>query len=192
MLSLLRQHPADISPASRLNVRYGSMAPTSLSLDGRHQRAQPLRQNRDLIGGAANEDTSAPRMPERSLLGVVHRNAGPLQAAQPAKGADVAAQNDAGPTRRRFVWTTRQAHASGNGTNSHDTAFETCLSQPLAAPAVCVVHGATSNASANGTDSQDKAFEMQLSQHSRRRRFGWTTGHGARLPKWDKFSGHGF
>src|SRR5450432_3642039 len=90
VLRLLREHAGDIGLVMRLNAQYGSMVRTSLSVHGRLMRVQALRQKREAIDGAANQDSRALRMAERSMLGVVDPEAGPLEAAWP-KVAPVAA-----------------------------------------------------------------------------------------------------
>ena len=81
MLRLLRQHAGDIGLVMRLNAQYGSMVRTSLSVLGRLTRVQALRRKREAIDGAANQDEWALHVAERSMLGVVDPDAGPLEAA---------------------------------------------------------------------------------------------------------------
>src|SRR5471030_3043345 len=81
MLRLLRQHAGDIGLVMRLNAQYGSMVRTSLSVHGRLMRVQALRQKREAIAGAANQDARALRMAERSMLAVVDADAASLEAA---------------------------------------------------------------------------------------------------------------
>jgi hypothetical protein len=83
MLRLLRQHADDIGLVMRLNAQYGSMVRTSLSVHGRLMRVQALRQKREAMDGATNEDARALHVAERSMLGVVDPDAGPLEAAWP-------------------------------------------------------------------------------------------------------------
>ena len=49
----------------RLNAQYGSMMRTSLSVLGRPTRVQALRQKRQAIDGAANQDAWAQPVAER-------------------------------------------------------------------------------------------------------------------------------
>jgi hypothetical protein len=117
MLRLLRQNADDIGLVLRLNAQYGSMARTSLSVLGRLMRVQALRHKREKIDGAANEDAWALHVAERSMLGVVDPDAGPLEAAwpgtAPAACVDQKIEDD----------------VSGNGTNSQDATLETWLSE---------------------------------------------------------------
>src|SRR5476651_218871 len=81
LLRLLRQNADDIGLVMRLNAQYGSMVRTSLSVHGRLMRVQALRQKREAIDGAANQDARALHMAEQSMLGVVDPDAGLLEAA---------------------------------------------------------------------------------------------------------------
>src|SRR5450432_4402222 len=81
LLRLLRQNADDIGLVMRLNAQYGSMVRTSLSVHGRLMRVQALRQKRETIEGAANQDAWALHVAERSMLAVVDADAGPLEAA---------------------------------------------------------------------------------------------------------------
>jgi hypothetical protein len=116
MLRLLRQHAGDIGLVMRLNAQYGSMVRTSLSVHGRLMRVQALRQKREAIEGAANQDALALHVAERLMLAVVDPDAGELEAAWPqAAPAPVADQGI-------------EENVPENETNSHDPAFETRLS----------------------------------------------------------------
>src|SRR3984893_3006501 len=75
MLRLLRQHAGDIGLMIRLNAQYGSMVRTSLSVHGRLMREQALRQKREAIDAAANEDAWALHVAEQSMLTVVDPDA---------------------------------------------------------------------------------------------------------------------
>jgi hypothetical protein len=125
MLRLLRQHAGDIGLVMRLNAQYGSMVRTSLCVHGRLMRVQALRQKREAIDGAANEDARALHVAERSMLGVVDPDAGPLEAAWP-KVAPVATRVEAlaADVDQRI-----EDNVSENETNSRDAAFETWLSE---------------------------------------------------------------
>src|ERR1700729_657650 len=94
MLRLLRQNADDIGLVMRLNAQYGSMVRTSLSVHGRLMRVQALRQKREAINEAANEDAWTQHVAERSMLGVVDPEARPMEAAWP-KVAPVAAPVEA-------------------------------------------------------------------------------------------------
>jgi hypothetical protein len=124
LLRLLRQNADDIQLVMRLNAQYGSMVRTSLSVHGRLMRVQALRQKREAIDGAANQDSRALRMAERSMLGVVDPEAGPLEAAWP-KVAPVAA-----PVEAPAVCADEriEENVSEDDANSHDAASETWLS----------------------------------------------------------------
>jgi hypothetical protein len=115
VLRLLRQHADDIGLVMRLNAQYGSMVRTSLSVHGRLMRVQALRQKREAIDGAANEDARALHVAERSMLGVVDPDAGPLEAAWPGTAPDV------------DQWI--EDNVSEDETNSRDVAFETWWSE---------------------------------------------------------------
>jgi hypothetical protein len=121
VLRLLRQHAGDIGLVMRLNAQYGSMVRTSLSVHGRLMRMQALRQKREAIDGAANQDARALHVAERSMLGVVDPDAGPLEAAWP-KVAPVAAPA-AGVDHRI------EGNVSEDEIDSQDAAFETWLSE---------------------------------------------------------------
>jgi hypothetical protein len=123
MLRLLRQHAGDIGLVTRLNAQYGSMVRTSLSVLGRLMRVQALRQKREAIEGAANQDAWAQHVAERSMLGVVDPDAGPLGPAWPKL-----ARAEAPPAcmDQRVPDNTAE-----NETNSQDAAFETWLNEQL-------------------------------------------------------------
>jgi hypothetical protein len=105
----------------RLNAQYGSMVRTSLSVHARLMRVQAVRQKREAIDGAANEDAWALHVAERSMLGVVDPNAGPLEAAWP-EAAPVEAP-------AAVVDQNIEENVSEDGTDSQDAAFETWLSE---------------------------------------------------------------
>src|SRR5471030_1772253 len=131
MLRLLRQHAGDIGLVMRLNAQYGSMVRTSLSVHGRLMRVQALRQKREAIEGAANQDAWAQHVAERSMLKVVDPDAGLPRAAGP-KVAPVAAPVEA-PAADADQWI--EDNISEDETNSQDAAFETWLSaQPWNQP----------------------------------------------------------
>jgi hypothetical protein len=125
VLRLLRHHAGDIGLVMRLNVQYGSMVRTSLSVHGRLMRVQALRHKREAIGGAANEDAQALHVAERSMLGAVDPDAGPQQAAWP-KVAPVATRVEAPAA---DVDHRIEDNVSEDETNSRDVAFETWWSE---------------------------------------------------------------
>jgi hypothetical protein len=127
ILRLLRQHADDIGLVMRLNAQYGSMVRTSLSVLGRLTRMQALRQKRQALDGAANQDASAQHTAERSMLAVVDANAAWQKAARPE--APPAVLTEAAPAadgNHRIA-----EHVSQDGINSQDAAFETWLSAQL-------------------------------------------------------------
>ena len=131
MLRLLRQHAGDIGLVMRLNAQYGSMLRTSLSLHGRLMRVQALRQKREAIEGAANQDAWTLYVAERSMLGVVDPNPGPLQPAWPPGGVTQVATPPTVPEEALAACADQRTkkNLSENDTNSQDTAFETWLSE---------------------------------------------------------------
>jgi hypothetical protein len=82
---------------------------------------QGLRQKREAIDGAASDDAWALHVAERSMLGVIDPNAGPLEAAWP-KVAPVEAP--AACVDQRI-----EDNVSEYATDSQDAAFETWLSE---------------------------------------------------------------
>jgi hypothetical protein len=118
----------------RLNAQYGSMVRTSLSVHGRLMRVQALRQKREKIDGAANEDAWALHVAEQSMLQVVEPDPGPPQAAWPEVAAAAApACPKATPVEApaaRVDETVAQT-VSEIEPNSHNAAFETWLSEQL-------------------------------------------------------------
>src|SRR5471030_405252 len=94
LLRLLSQNADDIGLVMRLNAQYGSMVRTSLSVHGRLMRVQAVRQKREAIDGAANQDTWAQHVAERCMLLVADPDARPPEAARP-KVAPVAAPVEA-------------------------------------------------------------------------------------------------
>jgi hypothetical protein len=119
MLRLIRQNADDIGLVMRLNAKYGSMVRTSLSVHGRLTRVQALRQKREAIDGAANQDAWALHVAERSMLRVADPDAGRQEAARPGAAA-VEVPADVDPRIAENV--------SENGINSQEAAFETWLS----------------------------------------------------------------
>jgi hypothetical protein len=121
MLRLLRQHAGDIGLVMRLNAQYGSMVRTSLSVHGRLMRVQAVRQKREAIDAAANQDAWTLHVAERSMLGVVDPDAAPLEAAWPKVAPVEALTAD--------VDLRIEENVSKNETNSQDAAFETWWSE---------------------------------------------------------------
>jgi hypothetical protein len=122
LLRLVRQHEGDTKMVMRLNAQYGSMVRTSLSVHGRLMRVQAVRQKREAIDGAANEDAWTLHVAERCMQMVVDPDAGqPLAATGEVPRATPAA--DADPSGKKNI--------SPHGTNSHNAAFETPLSTPF-------------------------------------------------------------
>jgi hypothetical protein len=121
VLRLLRQNADDIGLVMRLNAQYGSMVRTSLSVHGRLMRVQALRQKREAIDGAANEDARDLHVAERSMLGVADPDAGPQQAAWPGTAP---VEASAACMDQRIG-----ERVSENETNSQDAAFETLWSE---------------------------------------------------------------
>jgi hypothetical protein len=70
ILRLIRQNANDIAMVMRLNAQYASMLRTSLSVHARLMRAQAVRQKREAIDGAANQDAWAQHITEQSMLAV--------------------------------------------------------------------------------------------------------------------------
>jgi hypothetical protein len=103
------------------------MVRTSLCVLGRLMWVQALRQKREAIDGAANQDARALHLAARSMLAVVDPDAGPLEAAWP-KVAPVAAlvEAPAACVDQRIA-----DNVSEKETNSQDAAFETWLSEQL-------------------------------------------------------------
>jgi hypothetical protein len=122
ILRLLRQNADDIQLVMRLNAQYGSMVRTSLSMHARLMRVQALRQKRESIDGAANEDAWVQHVAEQSMLRVVNADAARLAAASPAPAAPVG-------TPAASVDQSNEDNISQNEINSHEAAFETWLSE---------------------------------------------------------------
>ena len=70
ILRLIRQNADDIALVMRLNAQYASMLRTSLSVHASLMRAQAVRQKREAIDGAANQDAWAQHITEQSMLAV--------------------------------------------------------------------------------------------------------------------------
>jgi hypothetical protein len=92
-------------------------------------RVQAVRQKREAIDGAANQDAWAQHVAERSMLGVLDPEAGPLEAAWPGTApvtALVVAPVEApvADVERRI-----EDNVSEDETDSQHAAFETWLSE---------------------------------------------------------------
>jgi hypothetical protein len=123
ILRLLRENADDIALVIRLNAQYGSMVRTSLSVHGRLMRVQAVRQKREAIDGAANQDAWTQHVAEQSMLKVADRDIERLEAARP-KAAPVAAPAPA-PHGNQTI----EENVSENNTNPHEVAFETWMSE---------------------------------------------------------------
>jgi hypothetical protein len=96
----------------------------------RLMRVQALRQKREAIEGAANEDGWVQHVAERSMLAVVDPADGPLEAARPAAAAVEAPAIEAAPVEAAACVNPRIAeNVSENEIDSQDAAFETWLSE---------------------------------------------------------------
>ncbi len=123
MLRLLRQHASDINLVMRLNAQYVSMVRTSLSVLGRLMRVQALRQKREAMDGAANQDAWAQHIAERSMLLVADPESGPPQPARPqVPPAATRVDQPATSVDQRVP-----DDISENEANSQNVAFETWL-----------------------------------------------------------------
>jgi hypothetical protein len=111
VLRLVRENADDIELVIRLNAQYASMVRTSLSVQARLMRVQAIRQKREAIEGAANEDAWTLHIAEKSMLTVADRDAERLAPARPP----------ADPTTSETVSETKL--------NSHTTASETPMSE---------------------------------------------------------------
>jgi hypothetical protein len=122
ILRLLRENADDLALVMRLNAQYASMARTSLSMHARLMRIQAVRQKRQAIEGAANQDAWTQHVAEQSMLQVADRDIERLEAARP-KAAPVAAPAPTPHVDQRIA-----ENVSENNTNSYDAAFETWMS----------------------------------------------------------------
>jgi hypothetical protein len=106
------------------------MVRTSLSVHGRLMRVQALRQKREAIDGAANEDAWVQHVAERSMLAVVDPDARPLETARPAAAAVEATRVEAARVEAPADGDQRIAeNVSENEIDSQHAAFETWLSE---------------------------------------------------------------
>jgi hypothetical protein len=121
MLRLLRQHAGDIGLVMRLNAQYGSMVRTSLSVHARLMRVQALRQKREAIDGAANQDAWTLHVAEQSMLSVPDLVTAPRKAARP----------EATPVEAPAACVDQgiEKNVSENEVDSQNAAFETWMSE---------------------------------------------------------------
>jgi hypothetical protein len=133
ILRLLRENADDIALVIRLNAQYGSMVRTSLSVHACLMRVQAVRQKRESIDGAANQDAWTLQVAEQSMLKVADRDIERLEAASPrAAPAEV---SKAPPAEAPVAAPAPQAdhgieeNVSEDNTNSHDAALETWMSK---------------------------------------------------------------
>jgi hypothetical protein len=132
ILRLLRENADDLALVIRLNAQYASMLRTSLSVHARLMRVQAVRQKRESIEGAANQDSRTQYVTERAMLQIVDRQVEWLEEASPqAAPAEVPT---AGPTEAQVAAPTPHEdhwigeHVSEHSINSQDVAFETWMS----------------------------------------------------------------
>ena len=123
-MRLLRENADDIQLVMRLNAQYGSMVRTSLSVHARLMRVQAVRQKREAIEGAANQDAWTMHITEQSMLKVTDPDIERLNAARP-KTAPVALPVAAPAP---HVDPRAEEYVSKAKTNSHNVAFETPMS----------------------------------------------------------------
>jgi hypothetical protein len=125
ILRLLRENADDLALVIRLNAQYTSMVRTSLSVHARLMRVQAVRQKREAIEGAANQDAWTQHVAEQSMLKVIDRDSEQLQAARP--NVPPAEAPVAAPTPHKNQ--TIEENVSENNTNSHDAVLETWMSK---------------------------------------------------------------
>lgn len=116
VLRLLRQHAGDIGWVMRLNAQCGSMVRTPLAVHGRLMRVQAQRRKQAAFDRALEAGARAGSVAERSVLGAMDADAGPVEAASVEALADCVDPRD-------------QGNVSSSGMNSHIAGFETRLRQ---------------------------------------------------------------
>jgi hypothetical protein len=128
ILRLLRENAHDIALVMRLNAQYTSMMRMSLSVHAHLMRAQAVRQKREAIDGAANQDAWTQHVAEQSMLEVADPDIERLTAASPK--AAPAAVAKAAPVHPPAAYADQgiKKNISENETNSQGAAFETRLS----------------------------------------------------------------
>jgi hypothetical protein len=121
ILRLLRVNAHNVALVMRLNAQYSSMVRTSLSVHARLMRVQAVRQKRQAIDGAANQDAWTLQVTEQSMLKVVNRDTERQQAARP----------EPAPVETPATWEDPRPkeNVSEDNTNSHNAAFETWMSE---------------------------------------------------------------
>ncbi len=124
MLRQVRENADDIELVLRLNAQYGSMVRTSLSVQGRLMRVQALRQKREAIEGAANQDAWTKHIAERCMLWVADPEVGRQEAAVPVSARVEAAVSVTAACLGKRV----AEDVSNDEMDSHATAFETPVS----------------------------------------------------------------
>jgi len=186
MLRQIRENADDIELVLRLNAQYGSMVRTSLSVHGRLMRVQALRQKRDAIEGAANQDAWTQHMAERCMLIVADPNAVRQQAARstaaPASFSKAAATNATtitgeGPPSASLPHPDAEGHErqasalhDDGGVLDPESVLDTeYQDRSFGAPAAGVDQGLAGHVSSHGTNSHDAAFETWLNTLSWRR-----------------------
>jgi hypothetical protein len=157
ILRLLRQHAGDIALTIRLNAQYTSMVRTSLSVHARLMRVQAIRQKREAIAGAADQDAWTQHVAEQTMLAVLEAKARPRQAASP-EAAQPALPEPAPATLPEAAPAadpdqTIEENVSEHEMNSQDAAFETWLSEQLqdlatGQPDACHLHAVVREAMA--------------------------------------------
>ena len=179
MLRQVRENADDIELVLRLNAQYGSMVRTSLSVHGRLMRVQALRQKREAIEGAANQDAWTQHIAEQCMLIVADPDAVRQQPARstaaPASFSKVVATNatimtgEAPPSaplpHPDAEGHERQASAlhDDGGVLDPESVLDTEYQDgSFGAPAAGVDQGLAGHVSNGGTNSHDAAFETWL------------------------------
>jgi hypothetical protein len=131
ILRLLRENAHDIALVMRLNAQYTSMMRMSLSVHTHLMRAQAVRQKREAIDGAANQDAWTKHVAEQSMLEVADPDIERVTAASPRAAPGEVPK--APPVETPAVHTGQgtQKNISENKTKSQGAAFETWLSAYL-------------------------------------------------------------
>ncbi len=142
MLRLARLNEHDPALAARLSAEYRSTMRLWLAVYTRLKRVQAERRKRDANPETANEDAWARHIAERSMLAVLEAQpeTAPAEPVRPHQAPDVARVLDpvkakvaaqvAGPAAALVA--APKDIVTKNKTNSHDMAFETLLSTPIA------------------------------------------------------------
>jgi hypothetical protein len=125
ILRLLRANANNAALVIRLNAQYGSMVRTSLSVHARLMRVQAVRQKRQAIEGAANQDAWTLQVAEQSMLQIVDRDIERPEAVQPQPAPAEAPVAAPAPQEDQKI----EENVSENNTYSHDAALETWMSK---------------------------------------------------------------